>query len=124
VNVLASPTSPQWAIGGIARRGASRSYALGSKGARTVPCRSSLEVCTSELTECLPTTRQCESGVLVMLESTNHASIMSIYGGNAETDLLATVVGQFVDAVGSGPFATCRKTSSSRTSSPIALRGG
>jgi hypothetical protein len=37
-----------------------------------------------------------------MLESRDHASIVSIYGGNAETDLLATVVGQFVDAVGSG----------------------
>jgi hypothetical protein len=32
-----------------------------------------------------------------MLESTNHASIVSIYGGNAETDSLASVVGQFVD---------------------------
>jgi len=32
-----------------------------------------------------------------MLESTNHASIVSIYGGNAEADLLASVVGQFVD---------------------------
>jgi hypothetical protein len=36
-NVLASPISPQWATGGTARRGASRSYALGSNGARTVP---------------------------------------------------------------------------------------
>jgi hypothetical protein len=32
-----------------------------------------------------------------MLESTNHASIVSTYGGNAETDSLASVVGQFVD---------------------------
>ena len=32
-----------------------------------------------------------------MLESTDHASIVSIYGGNAETDSLASVVGQFVD---------------------------
>ena len=33
----------------------------------------------------------------VMLESTNHASIVPICGGNAETDLLDPVVGQFVD---------------------------
>jgi hypothetical protein len=32
-----------------------------------------------------------------MLESTNHASIVSIYGGNAEIGSLASVVGQFVD---------------------------
>jgi hypothetical protein len=32
----------------------------------------------------------------VMLESTNHESIVPICGGNAETDLLALVVGQFV----------------------------
>jgi hypothetical protein len=37
-----------------------------------------------------------------MLESTNHASIVSIYGGNAETDLLALVVGQFVDEAPEG----------------------
>jgi hypothetical protein len=30
-----------------------------------------------------------------MLESTNHASIVSIYGGNAEIDLLSLAVGQF-----------------------------
>jgi hypothetical protein len=42
-------------------------------------------------------------------------SIVSIYGGNAETDFLAWVVDQFVDGVGSGPFV--------RTSSPIALQG-
>ena len=33
-----------------------------------------------------------------MLESTNHESIVPICGGNAETDLLALVGGQFVDA--------------------------
>jgi hypothetical protein len=32
-----------------------------------------------------------------MLESTNHASIVSIFGGSAEIDSLASVVGQFVD---------------------------
>lgn len=45
---------------------------------------------------CLPTTRPCESRGRVTLENTDHASIVSIYGGNAETDLLALVVGQFV----------------------------
>jgi len=32
-----------------------------------------------------------------MVESTHHASIVSIYGGNAEIDLLNLGVGQFVD---------------------------
>jgi hypothetical protein len=32
-----------------------------------------------------------------MLESTNHASIVPICGGNAETDLLALAGGPFVD---------------------------
>ena len=32
-----------------------------------------------------------------MLESTNHASIGSTSGGNAEADSLTSVVGQFVD---------------------------
>ena len=118
-NVLASPISPQWDTDGIVLRVASRSYALGSNGAVMVPCRSNREVCISEHTSvfwgCLPITRLCESRARVMLGSTNHASIVSIYGGNAEADLLASVVGQFVDG-------DCRKTSSSRTSSPIALR--
>jgi hypothetical protein len=52
---------------------------------------------TSVFWGCLPITRPCESRERVMLESTNHASIVSIYGGNAETDSLASVVGQFVD---------------------------
>ena len=47
--------------------------------------------------QCLPTTRPRESRGRVMLDSTNHASIVSIYGGNAETDSLASVVSQFVD---------------------------
>jgi hypothetical protein len=34
-SVLASPISPPWATGGTARRVASRSYALGSNGARS-----------------------------------------------------------------------------------------
>jgi hypothetical protein len=46
---------------------------------------------------CLPTTRPCESWVRVTLENTDHASIVPICGGNAEIDLLALVVGQFVD---------------------------
>src|SRR5262249_4280510 len=56
-----------------------------------------------------------KQGASYALESTNHASIVSIYGGNAETDSLASVVGQFVD--GDLP-----KTTSSRNSSPTALR--
>jgi hypothetical protein len=39
-----------------------------------------------------------------MLESTNHASIVSTYGGNAETDSLVSVVGQFVDGLAAGCF--------------------
>src|SRR5262245_61737736 len=100
-NVLASPISPQWATGGTARRVASRSYALASIGAHTAPSRSNREVCTSGHTSvfwgCLPTTRPCESRGRVMLESTNHTSTGSIYGGNAEADSLTSVVGQFVD---------------------------
>jgi hypothetical protein len=52
---------------------------------------------TSVFWGCLPITGPCESRGRVMLESTNHASIVSIYGDNAETDSLASVVGQFVD---------------------------
>ena len=37
-----------------------------------------------------------------MLESTNRASIVPICGGNAETDLLALVDGQFVDEAQEG----------------------
>jgi hypothetical protein len=37
-----------------------------------------------------------------MLESTDHASIVFIYGGNAEIGLLASVVGQFVDGAWEG----------------------
>jgi hypothetical protein len=37
-----------------------------------------------------------------MLERTNHESIVPICGGNAETDLLALVVGQFVDEAWGG----------------------
>ena len=109
-NVLASPISPQWAIGGTARRVAWRSYALGSNGARTVPCRSNREVCMSGRTRgswgCLPTTKPCGSWGRVMLESTNHASIVFICGGNAGIDLLALVVGQFVDEARAGKAAT------------------
>jgi hypothetical protein len=43
-NALASPINPRWATGGTVRRGASRSCALGSYGARTVLCRSNREV--------------------------------------------------------------------------------
>ena len=41
-----------------------------------------------------------------MLESTNHASIVFICGGNAGIDLLALVVGQFVDEARTGKAAT------------------
>ena len=51
---------------------------------------------TSVFWGCLPITKPCESRGRVMLESTNHESIVPICGGNAETDLLALVVGQFV----------------------------
>ena len=37
-----------------------------------------------------------------MLESTDHASIVSICGGNAEIDLLTLVGGQFVDEAREG----------------------
>src|SRR5215468_4453444 len=100
-SALASPISPQWATGGTARRVELRSYALASIGAHAAPSRSNREVCISGLTSiswgCLPITRPCESRGRVMLESTNHASIVSIYGGNAEKDSPASVVGQFVD---------------------------
>ena len=100
-NAMASPISPQWAIGGTVQRVASRSYALGSNGARTVPCRSNREVCMSARTSaswgCLLTTRWCESRGRVTLGNTVQISIVPICGGNAETDLLALVVGQFVD---------------------------
>ena len=49
---------------------------------------------------CLPTTRPCESRGRVTLE--NHVSIVPICGGNAEIDLLALVVGQFVDEAREG----------------------
>jgi hypothetical protein len=100
-NVLASPISPQWATGGTARRVVLKSYAFVSNGARMVRCRSNREVCMSGHTSVfwgyLPITRPYESRGRVMLESTNHASIVSICGGNAEIDLLASVGGQFVD---------------------------
>ena len=109
-NALASPISPQWDTDGIVLRVASRSYALGSNGARTVPCRSSLEACMGGRTNvfwgCCPTTRPCERRGRVMLESTNHASIVFICGGNAGIDLLALVVGQFVDEARAGKAAT------------------
>ena len=109
-NVLASFISPQWATGGIDLRVASRSYALGSNGARMVPCRSNREECISGHSRvfwgCLPITRPCESRGRVMLESTNHASIVFICGGNAGIDLLDLVVGQFVDEARTGKAAT------------------
>ena len=102
-NALASPTSPQWATGGTVRRVASRSYALASIGAHTAPSRSNREVCMSGRTSVfwgsLLITRPCESRGRVMLESTDHASIAFICGGNAETDSLALVVGQLVDCI-------------------------
>jgi len=105
-NVLASPISPQWATGGTVRRVASRSYALGSNGARTVRCQSNREVCMSGRTSvswgCLLTTRPCESRGRVTLENTDDVSILPICGGNAEIDLLALVVGPFVDEAQAG----------------------
>ena len=47
-NALALPISRQWAIDGTARRVVSRSYVLGSNGARAVPCQSNRKVCISE----------------------------------------------------------------------------
>ena len=51
---------------------------------------------------CLPTTRPCESWGRVTLENTGPISIVPICGGNAEIDLLALVVGQFVDEAQAG----------------------
>jgi hypothetical protein len=103
-NVLASPISPRWATSGTARRVASRSYALGSNGARTVPRRSNREVCMSGHTSvfwgCLPITRPCESRGRVSLEGTDHASIVPICGGNAETDLPVLVDGRLAEREG------------------------
>ena len=100
-NAPASPISLRWATGGTARRVVSRSCALGSNGARTVRCRSNREVCMSGPTSvswgCLPTTRRYESRGRVTLKNTGHVSIVPICGGNAEIDLLALVVGRFVD---------------------------
>ena len=108
-NALASPISPQWATGGTVRRIVSRSCAFGSNGARTVRCRSNREVCMSGRTSvfwgCLPTTRPCESRGRVTLENTDRVSIVLICGGNAEIDLLALVVGQFVDEARAGKAA-------------------
>jgi hypothetical protein len=41
-----------------------------------------------------------------MLGNTGQISIVPIYGGNAEIDLLASVVGQFVDEARTGKAAT------------------
>ena len=64
-NALASPISLQWATDGTVRRVVSRSYALGSNGARTVPCRSNRAACMNGRINvswgCLPITRPCES---------------------------------------------------------------
>ena len=101
-NALALPISPQWATVGTARRVVSRSYVLGSNGARAVPCQSNREVCMSGRISvswgCLPITRRCESGVRVTPENTGQTSIVPICGGNAEIDLLTLVVGQFGDS--------------------------
>ena len=51
---------------------------------------------------CLPTTRPCESRGRVTLENTDHVSMVPICGGNAKIDLLALVVGQFVDEAQAG----------------------
>ena len=49
---------------------------------------------------CLPTTRPCENRGRVTLENTDQISIVPIYGGNAEIDLLTLVAGHFVDKAG------------------------
>jgi hypothetical protein len=100
-NAPISPTSLLWVIGGTARRVVSRSCALGSNGERAALCRSSRAACRRERTSvfwgCLPITRPCESRGRVTLENTGQISIVPIYGGNAETDLLALEVGHFAD---------------------------
>jgi hypothetical protein len=55
---------------------------------------------TSESWGCWPTTRLYESRGRVTLDTTGQISIVPIYGGNAEMDLLTLVVGQFVDKAG------------------------
>jgi hypothetical protein len=105
-NALGSPISPQWATVGTARRVVWRNCALGSNGERAALCPSSHEACTRERTKgfwgCLPTTRRCESRGRVTLENTGQTSIVPICGGNAETDLLSLVAGQFVDEISMG----------------------
>jgi hypothetical protein len=64
---------------------------------------------TSVFWGCLPITRPCESRGRVTLESTNHESIAPICGGNVGIDLLALVVGQFVDEARTGKAATARR---------------
>jgi hypothetical protein len=100
-NALASPISPLWDTGGTARRVVSRSCVLGSNGERAALCRSSREACTRERTNvfwgCWRTTRPCERRGRVTLEITGQISIVPNCGGNAEIDLLALVVGRFVD---------------------------
>lgn len=57
---------------------------------------------TSVFWGCLPTTRPCESRGRVTLENTDQISIVPICGGNAEIDLLALVVGRFLDEARAG----------------------
>ena len=100
-NALASPISPPWAIGGIARRVVSRSCALGSNGAHTAPCRSNREVCMSGRTSaswgCLPTTRPYEIRVQATLEKPDQISTMPTCGDNAETDLRVLAGGRIAE---------------------------
>ena len=97
-NVLASPISPPWATGGIARRVGSKSYAPGFNGALTVPCLSSREGCTSgrisAFWRCWPTTRLCESRVRATLANTVQISTALICGGSVEAGLQCSVDGQ------------------------------
>ena len=100
-NVLASPINRQWATVGTARRVASKGYALGSNGARTVPCRSNRAACMNGRINVswgfLPTTRPCENRGRAMLENPGQISTMPIYGGNAETDLRALADGRVAE---------------------------
>jgi hypothetical protein len=103
-NVLASPISPLWATGGTARPVVLRNCAHVSNGERAVPCQLNREGCrrerTSESWGCLPITRPCESRGRVTPKNTDQISIVPTWGGNAEIDSLAWVVGRFDNRAG------------------------
>ena len=75
---------------------------MGRQGTVPIKPRGMHERTYQRILGSLPTTRPCESGGRVTLENTGPISIVPICGGNAEIDLLASVVGRFVDEARSG----------------------